>query len=118
MGKSLVSRIIDLPSYQLLLLFFGFLILVNAIAIFFTRFTKTITVSEKYVNPNGRKSHYTFTDTQGETYRLVDSFLLFEFNSADDYANLHPGNTYTISGYWFRFPMMSWFPLVYKYTKK
>ena len=34
--------------------------------------------------------------------------------SADDYSKLEEGKTYKVYGYWFRFPMLSWFPRIYK----
>ena len=47
---------------------------------------------------------------------IVDSIFLLEFNSADDYAQMKEGQTYKVNGYWFRLPLLSWFPKIYKFS--
>lgn len=98
-------------------LFIGFFILyfvVHFLSITLTKFQKTVVVSEKYVKPSKNYSYYQFIDSENETYRLADSVYLLEFDSGDDYARLKVGQKYKIYGYWFRYPLLSWFPLVYK----
>ena len=51
------------------------------------------------------------------TYVLGDSVFLLEFNSADDYATIKEGKKYKVHGYWFRLPLMRWFPKIYKYKE-
>jgi len=36
---------------------------------------------------------------------------------ADDYAMIKEGKKYKVHGYWFRLPLMSWFPKIYKYKE-
>merc|ERR1712146_747131 len=61
--------------------------------------------------------HYQIVDTEGNNYVLGDSVFLLEFNSADDYAMIKEGKKYKVYGYWFRLPLMSWFPKIYKYKE-
>ena len=105
-------------SIKIYLYIFIFIILVyyiiHFLSIFFTKFQKTVVITEKYIKPIKNNSYYQFVDSNDKTYRLVDSIYLLEFNSGDDYAQLKVGKKYKIYGYWFRYPMFSWFPLVYK----
>ena len=87
------------------------------LSIIFTKFQKIVVITEKYIKPIKNHSYYQFIDSNDETYRLVDSVYLLEFNSGDDYAQLKVGKKYKIYGYWFRYPMFSWFPLVYKVSE-
>lgn len=90
--------------------------IIPILSILLTRFEKTITVSEKYIKPGRRRTHYRIIDNKKNTYEIVDSIFLLEFNSADDYAEMKEGQTYKINGYWFRFPLLSWFPKIYKFS--
>ena len=92
------------------------LVIVPVLSILLTRFEKTITVSEKYIKPGRRATHYRIIDNKKNTYEIVDSIFLLEFNSADDYAQMKEGQTYKVSGYWFRLPLLSWFPKIYKFS--
>jgi len=107
-----------IPTFLIYIFFFIFIIIVyyiiHFLSIFFTKFQKTVVITEKYIKPNGRISYYQFIDSNDKTYRIVDNIYLLEFNSSDDYAQLKVGKKYKIYGYWFRYPMFSWFPLVYK----
>jgi hypothetical protein len=89
----------------------------HIIAILFTRFEKKITVSEKYVKPSYKKTYYHVVDTDENNYRLKDSLFLWEFDSGNDYAKLKQGQSYQVHGYWFRFPLFSWYPQIYKVEK-
>jgi hypothetical protein len=40
-----------------------------------------------------------------------------EFNSGDDYAMMKEGGKYKVKGYWFRFPILSWYPQIYAVEK-
>ena len=114
MKFSISSFLSNTSIYTLILTFIIIMIIINLAAIFLTKFTKTVTINEKYVRPSIRYMKYQFSDEQGNTYQLTDSMYLLEFDSADDYAKLSIGSTYKIHGYWFRFPLLSWFPQVYK----
>lgn len=104
-------------SYNIILYLLALLVVIRLLSIYLTKFTKTVTVTEKYVRPGYRKSRYHFVDSENNNYILQDNLLLLEFDSADDYAKLQVNNTYKIHGYWFRLPLLSWFPSVYKVSK-
>jgi hypothetical protein len=96
-----------------LLLLLVLWIVISIVSVYFTQFTKTITIKEKYVKP-GKKGRFRIIDTNGENYEIVDNLFLLEFDSADDYGNIQVGSTYIVHGYWFRVPIFSWFPRIYK----
>lgn len=91
--------------------------IIHFLSINFTKFQKTVVITEKYIKPSKNYSYYQFVDSNDITYRLVDSVYLQEFNSSDDYAQLKVGKRYKIYGYWYRYPIFSWFPLVYKVSE-
>lgn len=100
---------------NILILLLAIWIIVSILMIYSTQFTKTITVKEKYIKPQGKNgSRYRIIDENGNNYELTDSIFLLEFDSADDYSKLQKGKTYKVYGYWFRFPILSWFPRIYK----
>lgn len=92
-------------------------VVVSVVSVYFTQFTRTITIKEKYVKP-GKRGKFRIIDTNGENYEIVDNLFLLEFDSADDYGNIEVGGTYTVHGYWFRVPIFSWFPRIYKVKNK
>lgn len=92
------------------------IVVVPVLSIILTRFEKTITVSEKYIKPGSKNTKYRIIDNNKNTYEIVDSIFLLEFNSADDYAQMKEGQTYKVNGYWFRLPLLSWFPKIYKFS--
>lgn len=99
---------------NILILLLVIWIICSILMIYSTQFTKTITIKEKYVKPQGRYgSRYRIIDENGNNYELTDSIFLLEFDSADDYSKLQEGKTYKVYGYWFRFPILSWFPRIY-----
>jgi hypothetical protein len=90
--------------------------LLQIIAVFATSFEKEIEVREKYVKP-GKKTKFSVIDSEGNTYLIVDRIILMEFNSGDDYAMMKEGGKYKVKGYWFRFPLLSWYPQIYAVEK-
>ena len=92
-------------------------VLLNITLIYGSRFTKTITIKEKYIRA-GQRSRYRVVDQDDNVYELGDSFFLMEFDSADDYAKIDVNSSYKVYGYWFRLPIFSWFPIIYKFDKK
>lgn len=115
---SMLSKVFSsIKSYNLLILLVVAFLVLSALSVYLTMFEKEITVGQKYVRPSGRRTHYQIVDNEGNNYVLGDTMYLLEFNSADDYALIKEGETYKIYGYWFRFPMLSWFPRIYKYEK-
>jgi hypothetical protein len=87
-------------------------VVLACVSVYFTRFKKQITVKEKYIKP-GKHGKYRVVDDKGNNYDIVDNIFVLEFDSADDYGRVQVGQTYTVSGYWFRLPLLSWFPRIY-----
>jgi competence protein ComGC len=104
-------------SKSLVFLILVVLVIVYVLSIYLTMFEKEITIGQKYVRPAGRSTYYQIVDTEGNSYILGDSVFLLEFNSADDYAIIKEGKKYKVYVYWFRLPLMSWFPKIYKYSE-
>lgn len=86
------------------------------ISVFVTSFEYEIEIHEKYIN-SGESPKFSVIDTRGNTYLIVDRFFLLEFNSGDDYAMMKEGEKYNVKGYWFRFPLLSWYPQIYAVEK-
>ena len=74
---------------------------------------KEITIGQKYVRPAGRYRHYQIVDTE----RHNSSTFVLGFDSVNDYAMIEEGKKYKVHGCWFRFPLMSWFPKIHKYSE-
>ena len=90
--------------------------LLQLIAVFVTSFEKEIEIREKYVK-SGKTPIFCVIDSEGNTYIIVDRLILMEFNSGDDYAMMKEGGKYKVKGYWFRFPVLSWYPQIYAVKK-
>ena len=103
-------------SKSLIFLILVILVILYVLSIYLTMFEKEITRGQKYVRPAGRYSYYQIVDTE-ENYSLGDSVFSMKFNSADDYAMIKEGKKYKVHGYWFRLPLMSWFPNIYKHKE-
>ena len=100
-------------SKSLVFIILVVLVILYVLSIYLTMFEKEITIGQKYVRPAGGSTYYQIVDTEGNNYVLGDSVFLLEFNSADDYAMIKEGKKYKAHGYWFRLPLMSWFPKIY-----
>jgi hypothetical protein len=108
----------NISKYNLFTIFIFLLIIyiiITSLCIYFTKFDKIITISDKFIKPGNKRSHFKIVDKNDKTYTITDNILLWEFNSGDDYAQIKIGNTYKIYGYWFRYPIFSWYPMIYKF---
>ena len=90
--------------------------LLQIISLIVTAFEKEIEVREKYVK-SGKTPNFCVIDSEGNTYIILDRLILMEFNSGDDYAMMKEGGKYKVRGYWFRFPVLSWYPQIYAVKK-
>lgn len=71
--------------------------------------TKTVTVKEKWVKYQRDDQKYLFSDMQGNVYAIDDSLLLWVWDASDRYAKIEEGQTYTITTYWWRIRILSWY---------
>ena len=72
--------------------------------------TSTITIKEKWVKYQRDDQKYLFSDIEGNVYSIDDSLLLWTWDASDRYARIDEGQTYTITTYWWRVRILSWYP--------
>lgn len=75
--------------------------------------TMTCTVEDKdrTTNSDGKSDARIYTEDCG-VLRTGDSLFSWQWNSADVYASIEPGHTYTVTTRGYRVPIFSWFPNV------
>lgn len=94
----------------LFVLIFGYTIILT----FFTKFTKTITIKDKYIRNSRRgRGNYFIVDNDNNSYVLGDNLFLLEFNKTDDYNRIEKNKTYKIYGYGFRIQILNMYPKIY-----
>lgn len=98
---------------------------VLTISVFFvyymsTRFeNKYIIVDDnKLLKSSGKKSHNLISDTDGNIYKVSNSWMIFHFNSSEVLNSLKPGKAFMISGYGVRIPTLGMYPLIISATLK
>lgn len=85
-----------------------------------TPFTKEITIKEKFIKRGtGRSGYdiYHLVDSNDNIYQIRDVWFKGEFDTADDYVKIKEGKTYKVVGYGSRVRMLSWYPILYKFTE-
>lgn len=94
------------------------LLIINIIFLqLFTRFSKVITIKDKYIKRNSKRGEFFIVDSENNSYKLKDYVYALDFNATDDYNMIEIGNKYTVFGYGFRIRFFSQFPAVYKFEK-
>ena len=73
-GFNYFSNMFHLSPFAIFVLAILIFVLLNIALIYGTRFTKTITVKEKYIRA-GQKSKYRIVDEDENVYELGDSFF-------------------------------------------
>ena len=81
-----------------------------------TKFTKTITIKDKYTNSNRNTIIYTIVDSDNKIYNIENVWFLFDFNKGENYNMIKVNSTYIVSGYGFTIDMFSLYPTVYNAT--
>ena len=72
-----------------------------------TRSTVDVVVQKReYVKPN----YLIYTDRG--VFAINDSVLHGQFDSSDKYGSMVEGKSYRISTYGYRWPVMSWYPII------
>jgi hypothetical protein len=79
---------------------------------FITKFEKTVTISDEFLQANAKSLTNMVADTKGTTYALRDVLLLWSFNTSDNIVRIAPGETYLIKGYGVRIPFLSLHPTI------
>ena len=80
-----------------------------------TKFTKTITVQDKYIVPSYKgRTKYTVVDQEFNVYTIDNAVTRGEFNKASDYSRVQIGQTYKVEGYGVNIPTIGVFRHIYK----
>ena len=110
MKKSNVDYFPIILILVLFVLIFGYTLILTL----FTKFTKTITIKDKYIRNSSRgRGNYFIVDSDNNSYVLSDNLFLLEFNKTDDYNRIEKNKTYKIYGYGFRIQFLSMYPKIY-----
>ena len=91
-------------------------ILFSVILYYSTKFTKQITIKEKYIRYRNNASNYNIVDSLGNIYQIDNLWFKGDFNRAEDYHGLTIGKTYNINGYGIRVAMIDMYPKIYNYS--
>ena len=106
-------------NYFVLYLILGLItisILFTVILYYSTKFTKKITIKEKYIRYRRKGSNYNIVDSLGHIYQIDNLWFKGDFNRAEDYHRLTIGKTYNINGYGIRVDMIDMYPKIYSFS--
>lgn len=89
---------------------------VNACYAYGTDFERVITVERLYQrvqsNEDATSHVYMVADAEGNSYEVVDSFLYWQFRSADVWNRMKEGERYRIHAFGWRIGWLSEFPKI------
>jgi len=94
-----------------------FLILASIVYSYFTTFTKEVTIKEKDSIRSGKYGQNIITDTDGNIYSISNSLYHNFFTSAELFTKLSVGQTYRVSGFGYRIPVLGFYPKIITATK-
>jgi len=106
-------------SFFLLYLFIFiivFFIIIDVIYFMATKFTKTITVKDKYVTSTNKTMIYTVVDSDNKIYNINNVWFLMDFNKGEDFNMITVNSKYNITGYGINIDMLSSYPKIYSIT--
>lgn len=96
-------------TLKIYLFVIGVMLLAPILVFIFYRFEKKITIKKVDRFP----SRYLFEDTNGNVYKMINTWFLGEFDKVEDYYKLEVGKSYHVKGYGFRIKFLDKFPSVY-----
>lgn len=80
-----------------------------------TKFSKTITIQDKYIVPSYKgRTRYTIVDKDFNVYTIDNAVTRGEFDKASDYSRVQIGQTYKVEGYGVNMPSIGIFKRIYK----
>jgi hypothetical protein len=92
-----------------------FLISYDLILQLTTKFTKTITIQDKYIVPSYKgRTKYTVVDKDFNVYTIDNAVTRGEFDKSSDYSRVQIGQTYKVEGYGVNLPSVGVFRHIYK----
>ena len=77
---------------------------------FVTKFTKTITVKDEFVEGQYRSIINIISDTENNVYQIKNKTLLLKFNASELLSKIENGKSYQIKGYGLRIPFLNLYP--------
>lgn len=108
-------------EFRLYLIIFGILFFISlflpVIIYSTTKYTKEITVKEKFQRFVKRSTKYLIVDENDTIYNMANIWWKFDYNKSDDWVRMKEGMKYKVKGYGFRFPALSWYPNIYEYEQ-
>ena len=90
----------------------SFLLLLDLIFYYFTKFEKIVIIKSKYLRKKGKRDQYMMSDVENNIYHVKNRILSLEFNEAEDWNLITIGKTYKISGYGTRIPFLGIYPII------
>jgi hypothetical protein len=98
-----------------MIIFFVFVLSYDLILQLTTKFSKTITIQDKYIVPSYKgRTKYTIVDKDFNVYTIDNAVTRGEFNKASDYSRVQIGQTYKVEGYGVNIPSIGVFRHIYK----
>jgi len=80
-----------------------------------TKFSKTITIQDKYIVPSYKgRTKYTVVDQEFNVYTIENAVTRGQFDKASDYSRIQIGQTYKVQGYGVNLPSVGVFKRIYK----
>ena len=122
MAKSSLISILSLeyaPVYAVIILVL-FVLLVDVMYYQFTKFTKTITIKNKYNSMKGGRysgTDYMIEDTDLNLYKVINVVWKLDFNQTEDWNRMEVGKTYKVNGYGKRMSFVGKYPSIYSYSQ-
>lgn len=83
-----------------------------------TYFEKEIKVKDKYTRLNEGNGSYMMSDSNNNIYRFGKSLWFMKFDNAETWNSLEKEESYKISGYGWRIPLLNIYPNVVKVDRK
>jgi hypothetical protein len=93
-----------------------FIVVINMLYAYATRFEKIIKIKETNVF-RGKYGVNTIADIDGNIYSVENSWFYLFFNSTELYTQFDAGNTYNITGYGYRIPVFNVYPNIIRAEK-
>ena len=79
-----------------------------------TKFTKQITIDEKFEQVNGNKDRtrqlFHVSDTEKNIYKVVPSVWYWKWHHTETWNNMKKGETYNVIGYGYRIGILNIYP--------
>ena len=113
MFNTILNSISNMSIFNMILLIFFIIGVIEGLYIFFTKFEKEITIDEKYTY-GGNGINQSISDKENNIYVVRNSMFYLHWESLEVFNNMDTNNRYKISGYGIRVPVLGMFPIIVK----